>query len=200
VWQGMSPPLPAYDHVPWMQPNGADLRGDQEDLAGLLSGNKTSWDAFVARFSGLILAAVRRVVGSDGIDVEDIAQDVFVRLCKDDFRLLRQYDPTRAGLSTWLTIVSRSVAHDMIRRRRAPTQPIELTPEAAFAVEPNITEKIKIPDGLLSPRQQLVLTMIYERDMEVAEIAGTLHVDAQTVRSTHHKAMLKLRAHFGEKP
>jgi len=196
----MASPLPAYDHVPWMQSNGADLRGDQEDLAGLLSGNKTSWDAFVARFSGLILAAVRRVVGTDGIDVEDIAQDVFVRLCKDDFRLLRQYDPTRAGLSTWLTIVSRSVAHDMIRRRRAPTQPIELTPEAAFAVEPNITEKIKIPDGLLSPRQQLVLTMIYERDMEVAEIAATLKVDAQTVRSTHHKAMLKLRAHFGEKP
>ena len=196
----MASPLPAYDHVPWMQSNGADLRGDQEDLAGLLSGNKTSWDAFVARFSGLILAAVRRVVGTDGIDVEDIAQDVFVRLCKDDFRLLRQYDPARAGLSTWLTIVSRSVAHDMIRRRRAPTQPIELTPEAAFAVEPNITEKIKIPDGLLSPRQRLVLTMIYERDMEVAEIAGTLHIDAQTVRSTHHKAMLKLRAHFGEKP
>jgi RNA polymerase sigma-70 factor (ECF subfamily) len=176
------------------------LRGDQEDLAGLLAGNKASWDSFVARFAGLILAAVRRVVGSDGIDVEDIAQDVFVRLCKDDFRLLRQYDPTRAGLSTWLTIVARSVAHDMIRRRRAPTQPIELTPEAAFAVEPNIIEKIKIPDGLLSPRQQLVLTMIYERDMEVAEIATALSVDAQTVRSTHHKAMLKLRAHFGEKP
>ena len=42
--------------------------------------------------------------------------------------------------------------------------------------------------------------MIYERDMEVAEIASALSVDAQTVRSTHHKAMLKLRAHFGEKP
>jgi RNA polymerase sigma-70 factor (ECF subfamily) len=176
------------------------LRGDQEDLAGLLAGNKVAWDSFVARFAGLILAAVRRVVGMDGFEVEDIAQDVFVRLCKDDFRLLRQYDPSRAGLSTWLTIVSRSVAHDTVRRRRAPTQPIELTPEAAFAVEPAITEKIKIPDGLLSPRQQLVLTMIYERDMEVAEIADALSVDAQTVRSTHHKAMLKLRAHFGEKP
>jgi RNA polymerase sigma factor (sigma-70 family) len=195
----MPRPLLVYDRLHLVQPNGADLRGDQEDLAGLLSGNKASWDSFVARFAGLILAAVRRVVGTDGIDVEDIAQDVFVRLCKDDYRLLRQYDPARAGLSTWLTIVSRSVAHDTIRRRRAPTQPIELTPEAAFAVEPNITEKIKIPDGLLSPRQQLVLAMIYERDMEVAEIAGTLQIDAQTVRSTHHKAMLKLRAHFGEK-
>ncbi|HEV2673574.1 MAG TPA: sigma-70 family RNA polymerase sigma factor [Aliidongia sp.] len=176
------------------------MTGEREDLSGLLAGNKAAWDSFVARFAGLILAAVRRVVGSDGIDVEDIAQDVFVRLCKNDFRLLRQYDPTRAGLSTWLTIVSRSVAHDTLRRRRPQTQTIDVTPEAAFAVEPSITEKVKIPDGLLSPRQQLVLTMLYERDMEVAEIAAMLSIDAQTVRSTHHKAMLKLRAHFGEKP
>jgi DNA-directed RNA polymerase specialized sigma24 family protein len=34
--------------------------------------------------------------------------------------------------------------------------------------------------------------------MEVAEIAESLGVDPQTVRSTHHKAMLKLRTHFAE--
>jgi RNA polymerase sigma-70 factor (ECF subfamily) len=191
--------IPSYDHASRLLSYGADLRGDQEDLSGLLAGNKTAWDSFVARFAGLILAAVRRVVGPDG-DVEDIAQDVFLRLCKDDFRLLRQYDPARAGLTTWLTIVARSVAHDTVRRRRPPTQPIDVTPEAAFAVEPSVVEKIKIPDGLLSPRQQLVLTLLYERDLEVAEIAAMLSVDAQTVRSTHHKAMLKLRAHFVEKP
>jgi RNA polymerase sigma-70 factor (ECF subfamily) len=175
------------------------LRAEQEDLADLLAGKKAAWDSFVARFAGLIISAVRRVLGPDGQDVEDIAQDVFVRLCKDDFRLLRQYDPTRAALSTWLTIVARSVAHDAIRRRRAQTVPIDDAPEAAVAVEPTITEKIKIPEGLLSPRQQLVLTMLYERDMEVVEIAAALDIDAQTVRSTHHKAMLKLRAHFAEK-
>jgi RNA polymerase sigma-70 factor (ECF subfamily) len=44
--------------------------------------------------------------------------------------------------------------------------------------------------------------LIYDRDMDVAEIATQLRIDAQTVRSMHHKAMLKLRAHFGvaEKP
>jgi RNA polymerase sigma factor (sigma-70 family) len=170
---------------------------DVENLAGLISGDKAAWDSFVTRFAGLILAAVRRVVGPE-VDVEDIAQDVFVRLCKDDYRLLRQYDPTRAALSTWLTIVARSVAHDALRRRRLMTQPIEDTPEEALAVEPVLTEKIRIPEGMLSPRQQLILTMLYERDMEVAEIAQALSVDPQTVRSTHHKAMLKLRAHFGE--
>ena len=45
-----------------------------------------------------------------------------------------------------------------------------------------------------------LLPMVETLSLEVAEIAGTLQIDAQTVRSTHHKAMLKLRAHFGEKP
>lgn len=173
------------------------MRGDTEDLSALISGNKVAWDGFVTRFAGLIISAVRRVAGT-GDDVDDIAQDVFLRLCKDDYRLLRQYDPARAGLTTWLTIVARSVAHDALRRRRAPTQTLDDTPEAAFAVAPQIRETIKIPEGLLSPRQQLILTMLYDREMEVAEIADALAVDAQTVRSTHHKALIKLRAHFGE--
>ena len=33
---------------------------------------------------------------------------------------------------------------------------------------------------------------------EVAEIAASLGIDPQTVRSTHHKAMLKLREHFAD--
>jgi RNA polymerase sigma factor (sigma-70 family) len=173
------------------------LREEFEDFAGLTSGDKPAWDSFVARFAGLILAAVRRVVGP-GAEIDDIAQDVFVRLCKDDYRLLRQYDPARAGITTWLTIVARSTAQDALRRRRAPTQTLDDTPETAFAVEPQLPEKVKIPPGLLSPRQQLVLTMLYDREMEVAEIAALLAVDAQTVRSTHHKALTKLRAHFGE--
>jgi RNA polymerase sigma-70 factor (ECF subfamily) len=32
----------------------------------------------------------------------------------------------------------------------------------------------------------------------VSEIAQLLKIDAQTVRSTHHKALLRLREHFKE--
>src|SRR5262249_14536992 len=81
------------------------------DLQALVRGDKPAWDAFVRRYAGLILSAVRGVAREGG-DVEDLAQEVFVRLCKDDFRLLKTYDPTRAGLSTWLTIVARSTARD----------------------------------------------------------------------------------------
>lgn len=170
---------------------------DTIDLQALARGEKAAWDGFVRRYAGLILSAVR-VTARHGIDVEDIVQEVFTRLCKDDFRLLKTYDPARAGLSTWLTIVARSTARDMQRRRQPPLTPIDAVPEMLLAVTSEPREKLRLPDNLLSPRQKLVLTMLYEREMEVAEIAATLGIDPQTVRSTHHKAMLKLREHFAD--
>jgi RNA polymerase sigma-70 factor (ECF subfamily) len=162
----------------------------------LLGGDKRAWDAFVRRYAGLIVAAVRSVISTTG-DIEDFSQEVFVRLCKDNFRLLRTYDPARAGLSTWITIVARSTTRDALRRRRPDSLPIDAVPESQLAVPPvEPVQKLKLPDALLSPRQREILTMLYDKEMEVAEVATSLNIDPQTVRSAHHKAMLKLRAHF----
>jgi RNA polymerase sigma-70 factor (ECF subfamily) len=92
--------------------------------------------------------------------------------------------------------VARSTARDVMRRRTPQTTPYDLAPESALSVTDEPVERIKVPDGLLSGRQRLVLTMLYERDMDVNEAAVAMGVDPQTVRSTHHKAMLKLREHF----
>jgi RNA polymerase sigma factor (sigma-70 family) len=162
----------------------------------LLNGDSAAWASFVRRYGGLIVAAVRGIAPVRG-DIEDLTQEVFVRLCKDNFRLLRSYDPARAALSTWLTIVARSTARDALRRRRFDSVPIEAVPEAQLAVQPvEPVRKLKLPEALLSPRQREILAMLYDQEMEVAEIARALGIDPQTVRSAHHKAMVKLRAHF----
>ena len=162
----------------------------------LLNGDGTAWAGFVRRYGGLIVAAVRGIAPIQG-DIEDLAQEVFLRLCKDNFRLLRTYDPARAGLSTWLTIVARSTARDALRRRRPDSVPIDAVPEAQLAIDPvEPVRKLKMPEALLSPRQREILAMLYDREMDVAEIARTLGIDPQTVRSAHHKAIIKLRAHF----
>jgi len=166
------------------------------ELGALARGDKGAWEAFVRRYAGLVAAAVRGVA-REAAEVEDLAQEVFLRLCKDDFRLLRSYDPARAGLSTWITIVARSTARDAMRRHRPVLTPIDAVPEGQLAVDPvEPAQKLKLPDALLSPRQREILTMLYDREMEVAEIAAALAIDPQTVRSAHHKAMVKLRAHF----
>jgi DNA-directed RNA polymerase specialized sigma24 family protein len=166
------------------------------DLDELLHGEKEAWGRFVRRYAGLIVAAVRGVAREAG-EVEDLTQEVFLRLCKDDFRLLRGYNPARAGLSTWITIVARSTARDAMRRYRPLSVPIEAVPEGRLAIDPiEPVPKLKLPEALLSPRQRQILTMLYDRDMEVSEVATALGIDPQTVRSAHHKAMIKLRAHF----
>ena len=180
---------------------GAAASEQFDGLDRLIVGDKAAWDRFVIRFAPVIFAAVRRklVPAGRGEDAEDVAQDVFIRLCARDFHVIRRYDASRAKLSTWLTVIAHSAAIDHLRRQKARAQPIETVPERYLAVDPPkepIT--IDIPPDLLSPRQALVLEMLYRREMEVAEAAQVLGVNPQTVRSTHHKALIKLRAHFRE--
>lgn len=168
------------------------------DLPALLAGDKAAWDRFVARHAAVIFAAVRRRLTPAGrnADAEDVVQDVFVRLCQRDFRLLRSYDDQRAKITTWLTVVANSAAIDHLRRLKRRTEDIESQPEAVLAVDPVEPERVKIPEGVLSPRQALVLELLYRKDMTPAEAGEVMSVDAQTVRSMHHKALVKLRAHF----
>jgi RNA polymerase sigma-70 factor (ECF subfamily) len=176
-----------------------DDSGDFDaDLGALLDGSKAAWNRFVSRHAGVIFAAVRRRLVPAGrtADAEDVAQDVFLRLCQNDFRLLRSYDPARAKVSTWLTVVAHSAAIDHLRRLRRRTEDIESQPEAVLAVDPVVPDRVKIPEGLLSPRQALVMELLYQRDLTPGEAAEIIGIDAQTVRSMHHKALTKLRAHF----
>ena len=106
-----------------------------ELVAALVRGENGAWQAFVRRYAGLVAAAVRGVAREPG-EVEDLAQEVFLRLCRNDFRLLRSYDPARAGLSTWITIVARSTARDALRRHRPVAVPIEAVPEGSARGRP----------------------------------------------------------------
>ena len=168
------------------------------DLPALLAGDKAAWDRFVARHAAVIFSAVRRRLAQAGrnADAEDVAQDVFVRLCQHDFRLLRNYDASRAKITTWLTVIANSAAIDHLRRLKRRTEDIDSQPEAVLAVEAVEPERVKIPEGVITARQALVLELLYRRDMTPAEAGAVMSIDAQTVRSMHHKALVKLRAHF----
>ncbi len=172
------------------------------DLMRLRSGDRAEWDRFVRRAGPVIFAAVLRrlVPAGAAADVQDVAQEVFARLCRRD-RPLAGYDPARASLSTFLTVLATSAAIDHLRRRR-PADPLESVPEERLAVPAaERPGRIRIPPDLLTARQRLVMALLYDREMEVAEAAALLGVDPQTIRSTHPKAMGRLRAHFaGDAP
>ena len=171
-----------------------------QDLKRLVRGERAAWDGFVQRYARVIYGAVQRrlVPAGRAHEVDDVAQDVFVKICKRDFKLLRGYDPARAKLSTWLTVIATTSAIDHLRRQGAPTSDIDAVPESLLAVEAKEPERIVIPPDLLSPRQALVMELLYGKELEAAEAAEIMGVTPHTVRSMHHKALVKLRAHFAE--
>ncbi len=166
--------------------------------------DKRGWDRLVEEYGSVIYATVLRTFNAyrrhtPRQDVEDAAQDVFVRLVKDDFRLLGKYDPSRASLATWLSIVARSTALNFLNRLRPPAQELDENVLGIPAPAPPDCEPVDIPEGLLSPRQQLVLRMLFDDERPVPEVAAALGITAQSVRSLKHKALEKLRAHFNSR-
>lgn len=182
----------------------ASVRMDM-DLEACCNGDKGAWDAFVERWAGAIHSAVERTLkGRSGFveraDVDDTVQDVFLRLLKDDCRLLRSYDAERASLSTWLNLVARSAAIDRLRRKRATTVPLDAEQTPAGRPRPlrSADGGPDIPLHVLSARQRLVLRLLYDEDRSVAEAARFLGVNEQTIRSTRHKALVRLREQANE--
>lgn len=172
-------------------------------LKRCLAGDDGARDAFVEQYAGVVWAAVQHVVAPNGpadaaVDAADITQDVFLRLFRDDSRVLRSFDPDRASLITWLTVVARNAALDAVRRRVLTTVPFSPAAHSPADESPDSAQDdVSIPLHLLSPRQRLVLHILFDREMSVSEAAAALGVEEQTVRSTKHKALTKLRDFFG---
>ena len=176
----------------------------ERDLALAWAKDKKAWDRFVENFAGLIHSVACRVIrlktgrfSED--DAKDAAQEVFLRLVKDDFRLFKTYNPEKASLSTWLTVAARSTTIDVLRRkaRDARFEPLdEAIPDPKIAADPLERPLDGLPSGLLSERQRQVLGLLFEEDMDVDEAAAVLELKAQTVRSLKHQDLARLRAHY----
>lgn len=186
-------------------------------VSALVTGDRRAWRRFLDQWSAVLYGAVRRRLAALGASPADLAvraddavQDALFRLCRDNFAVLRAYDSRRARFQTYIAVVAESAALDHDRRQRrweltgtagnrsraVPIDDIDPDRLAAPETEAGEAAAVELPPGLLSPRQQLVLRMLVDRDMDVAEVAAALGVEPQTVRSMKHKAVAKLREHF----
>ena len=174
---------------------------EEIDLPQLINGDKTEWDHFVHATSPVIFSLVERTLSSAGLDradVYDVVQDIFLHLCKDEFRVLKTYDPTRSKISTWCGTIARNKAIDALRQRRMRLVSIVDAPEMSVDFADPLREPLEILQELLTARQALIMRLLYEEDMDVNEVASMLSIEAQTVRSARHKALIKLRTFFNQ--
>jgi RNA polymerase sigma-70 factor, ECF subfamily len=90
--------------------------------ACLESGSEAAWTSFVQRFQPLIAASILRVAGRYGQPrpalIDDLIQETYLRLCKNDYKTLRnfraQHDEAIFG---YIKVIAVSVALDHFRAR-----------------------------------------------------------------------------------
>src|SRR3954468_8324368 len=99
---------------------------DAEDvrLMSLVSGgDMEAFERLVEKHQMLVAGTVARMLGNNS-DVEDVAQQVFVRVWKS----ARRYVP-RAKFTTWLLKITRNlVFNEMRRTKRRPHVPLQSQP------------------------------------------------------------------------
>ncbi len=171
---------------------------DDALLAGYADGISEVAVAFVRRFQGPVYGIALAIVGEPAL-AEDVAQRAFERA----WRSARKYDPAKAGVKTWLTIITRNLAIDSLRSRRPlPIDPADLVrllgppdedpQEQAVGADTAASLATGHQEGL-PPDQWAALVMAGMYRMTAEEVATAEGIPLGTAKTRIRAAMRKLR-------
>jgi RNA polymerase sigma-70 factor (ECF subfamily) len=184
---------------------------DEALVAAVLAGEPAAWPAFQARYGRLVSSCVRRALATYGArasaeDIEDFVSSACLNIVKDDYRKLRQFDPSRGyRLSSWVGLIATNTVIDALRRRDPrhvsldePGAPGMDAPTAAPDPEERLEELeearvLQQAIAQLSPADRLFLEHTLDYELEPAVLARQLRVEVATIYSRKNKVREKLR-------
>ncbi|MFM8386204.1 MAG: RNA polymerase sigma factor [Planctomycetia bacterium] len=88
---------------------------DQDLMRRIQEGDPAAFEVLVHAYQGLVFSLVRRYLGSRYAGVDDVAQDVFVRI----YRARHDWEP-RARVKTWVYSITVNACLNEIRKLRSP--------------------------------------------------------------------------------
>ncbi|MDQ6860108.1 MAG: sigma-70 family RNA polymerase sigma factor [Verrucomicrobiota bacterium] len=166
-------------------------------------GDMAAFEQLVEQHQALVIGTVGRMLGNNA-DVEDVAQQVFVRVWKS----AKRYEP-RAKFTTWLLKITRNLVFNELRRRKrhatTPLQPNiegeelqiadqrQQTP-AASALDDELQRAIDSAIAELPESQRLAVVLRRYEELSYEEIAEVLKQSVPAVKSLLFRARTELRA------
>jgi RNA polymerase sigma-70 factor (ECF subfamily) len=156
-------------------------------------GEREAFDLLIARWHGPLWTYVRGLAGSDEA-AHEVVQDAWLRILRG---LPRLRDAAR--LRPWLFGITRRALMDRLRGRYSDARvsgdvdPDTLTSEPT-ADDPEADDAM-LHAGLaaLPMVEREVLTLVYLRELSLAEVADLLAIPLGTVKSRLHRARRMLR-------
>lgn len=156
------------------------------------------------RFSPLLLAVARRILGSSS-DAEEILQETFLQAWNQADR----YDSGRSSVSTWLVLIARSRALDRLRQRQsrervaAAVEAEPVAPDASARLDDHVLiqerrKRVRTALAGLPAEQKRVLELSFYEGLSQTEIAERTATPLGTVKTRALLAMKKLRRDLRE--
>jgi RNA polymerase sigma-70 factor (ECF subfamily) len=175
----------------------AEAAEDRELVRRAQGGDEAAFRSLVERHGGRAHALALRILKSAS-DAEEVAQDAFVRA----WRALPRFRGDSA-FSSWLYRIVARCAFDraaVLRGRRAREADIEQVaelPAAATGPDPEARERSRRLERLLATLPDVprtVVTLFYLEDRSVQDVAKTLGMPENTVKTHLSRARTALRA------
>jgi RNA polymerase sigma-70 factor (ECF subfamily) len=191
------------------QPQRYELQDpDVRLMLQVRGGNAAAFEELVLRYQARLLTVLEHLVGNREL-AEDLAQEVFLRV----FRARERYEP-EARFSTWLFTIANNVASNALRsksRRREVGVPdktngsetgsfgLDQMAKAASAFMPTrildkaeSAEIVRLAMESLNERQKLALLLSKFEGMSYQDIALTMGLSVQAIKSLLSRARVNL--------
>lgn len=182
--------------------------GDNEIIGRVLQGEQNAYAELVSRYQNYVFTLAMRMIKSRE-DAEEVAQDVFVKAYRSlaDFR-------GEAKFSTWLYTITNTTCITFLRKKKL--QVYSLDSEKVFEVadskdsglRANVIEQksrvnmVNEAIAMLSPDDAEIITLFYNAEQSLEEIAAILHIETNAAKVRLHRARGRLKekmeTFFGE--
>jgi RNA polymerase sigma-70 factor (ECF subfamily) len=169
-------------------------------LARCRQGDQQAFRELVDRYKDLVFAVIARS-GADPSRVEDLAQEVFLRIHRG-----LPYFRGEAKVTTWIYRIVLNLLSEASQRRHARRE-VPLDPDAP-AHQPRIEDRtardLELRDRLdkalarLPPNYRLLIAGHYLQGAKYEELAEALDMPLGTVKTHLHRAKQQLRALLDE--
>ncbi len=191
-------------------------------IRGCVNQAPGAWDEFVNKYSNLIYKYILSTIISYGLapaaarqSADDIFQQVFLSLVKEDFRKLKTFEGrNNCSLASWLRIVSARAAIDFLRRLQPQTS-LEEKDKDGFSLKELLTasgansrdtfnrqEKIShLKDCVekLGLEEQYFLELYLNQELTLGQIKDHLKISRSAADTRKNRIIGRLKECFRNK-
>jgi RNA polymerase sigma-70 factor (ECF subfamily) len=172
------------------------------DLVSAVLSDKNAFSAIISRYEDPLHRYVRRLGVRDLRDIEDILQNVFIKV----YRYLQSFDKS-FSFSSWIYRIAHNETYDFFRaKKRRPEAPLEeeseqffisiqsddLSEEDKFDISIDIS-KLNTALQSLDRKYRDVLLLRYTEDKDYRQISDILQIPEGSVATLIHRGKKELK-------